>query len=236
MTEEIERQAALFAALAYAQNEALAVEKDARNDFHRYDYVSAEAVIGAKHHLNRHGLALIPLTSSFAPSESMAGHQVLSRDYVLTHEGGGTRLIEQKWVFAEGKGRPWDKALAGALTTSLAYLYRDLLALPRVDPSDDISGRDDRDHQPTPRSQRQAPSRPPEPPPRESMDEDEIFGWLNSAPITGTPEERREYVNARRDYAVALAELRTAIGGKDVFTAGPETVSSQPSVSSGTAP
>jgi cobalt-zinc-cadmium efflux system outer membrane protein len=47
---------------------------------------------------------------------------------------------------------------------------------------------------------------------------------------------RREYVNARRDYAVALAELRTAIGGKDVFSAGPETVTSQPLDSSGRAP
>jgi cobalt-zinc-cadmium efflux system outer membrane protein len=48
--------------------------------------------------------------------------------------------------------------------------------------------------------------------------------------------QRREYVNARRDYAVALAELRTAIGGKDVFSAGPETVTSQPLDSSGRAP
>jgi len=48
------------------------------------------------------------------------------------------------WPVVPDRGRPPDKALASALTTSLAYLLRDLLLMPRVDPADDLAGREDR--------------------------------------------------------------------------------------------
>jgi hypothetical protein len=51
-----------------------------------------------------------------------------------------------KWPFAEEKGRPLDKALAGALTSSLGYWLRSLLLVPRDD--EEMDKRDDRAHDP----------------------------------------------------------------------------------------
>ena len=47
----------------------------------------------------------------------------------------------------EDKGRPLDKALAGALTTSLAYYLRDLLLIPKQD-ENQVDKRDDTRHIP----------------------------------------------------------------------------------------
>ena len=46
------------------------------------------------------------------------------------------------------KGRPMDKAVATARTYALGYMLRDLLLLPRVEPSADVDARDDRGHEP----------------------------------------------------------------------------------------
>ena len=43
------------------------------------------------------------------------------------------------------KGRPIDKAEAGARTYALSYFLRDLLLIPRVDEGSDVDQRDDRD-------------------------------------------------------------------------------------------
>ena len=52
------------------------------------------------------------------------------------------------WPIIPEKGRPWDKAHAGALTSSLAYFLRDLLLMPRVEEGTDMdSGDRDRKRQ-----------------------------------------------------------------------------------------
>jgi hypothetical protein len=52
------------------------------------------------------------------------------------------------WPIIPEKGRPWDKAHAGALTSSLAYFLRDLLLMPRVEEGTDMdSGERDRKRQ-----------------------------------------------------------------------------------------
>ena len=42
------------------------------------------------------------------------------------------------WPIVTGKGKPLDKAVASARTSSLGYLIRDLLVAPRVHPTDDM--------------------------------------------------------------------------------------------------
>jgi hypothetical protein len=68
----------------------------------------------------------------------------LVRQFLLLHTSGEERVLSTSWPVVPDKGRPLDKATASAATTSLAYLLRDLLLAPRVDPSDDLAGREDR--------------------------------------------------------------------------------------------
>jgi len=155
--EQGEPLAQLYAALAKAQAAAESVGKDARNEHHRYAYASAEAVLIEAALLGEHGLALIPLAASWLQDGEW---RTLRRVYRLTHRAGASVELVQDWPYREEKGRPWDKTHAAALTSSLAYQYRDLLRIPRVDQEDDIAGRDDREHQPAPAPE-QTPKRPP---------------------------------------------------------------------------
>lgn len=150
---------ALAKALAKAQEKAKAVPHDSQNDYHKYWYTSAEAVIGeAKQALAGCGLAILPLSQELAAS----GERVdLHRTFVLLHESGEERTIFVAVPVIPERGRPLDKAVAGASTTSLSYLLRDLLLMPRVDPDDDLAGREDRD---PPAPQRQPAPRPTPPP------------------------------------------------------------------------
>lgn len=154
--------ARLYAALAKASGDARGVEKDSKNSFHKYSYASAESIIReAKDCLSRHGLALFPSRSDV---EQRGEQLVFRRTWTLAHEGGGTLTLEQvPWPIVPDKGRPIDKAVAGADTASLGYFLRDLLQIPRVDEGDDMDhdsrdrGRDrDRgahDERPDPRAE-----------------------------------------------------------------------------------
>lgn len=133
----------LCAALAAAQKKCRAVAHDAKNEFHRYRYTSSEAIIEeAKQAFADTGLALLPL----GPQLTKFGEQLtLTRSLLLMHTSGETiPLVIEHWPVIPDKGRPLDKAFASAITTSLAYFLRDLLQMPRCDPEDDISGREDR--------------------------------------------------------------------------------------------
>jgi hypothetical protein len=68
---------------------------------------------------------------------------------MLLHTSGERMEITIAWPVVPDRGRPLDKAVASAATTSLSYLLRDLLLMPRVDEADDIAGRDDT-HVPAP--------------------------------------------------------------------------------------
>jgi hypothetical protein len=137
------QSAELAKALALAQAKVKAVPHDSRNEFHKYAYTSAEAIIReGKDALTAAGLALVSQGQSLATIE---GHVELSRQFLLMHTSSGESLtITTAWPVVPDKGRPLDKATASAATTSLAYLLRDLLLMPRVDPADDLAGREDR--------------------------------------------------------------------------------------------
>jgi hypothetical protein len=135
-------QIALATSLQKAQASVRAIAHDARNDFHKYAYTSAEAIISeCKSALNSYGLTLLPTCQQIV----QVGEQiVLTRAFTLLHTSGEERPLTTAWPVVPDKGRPLDKAAASATTTSLAYLLRDLLLAPRVDPADDLAGREER--------------------------------------------------------------------------------------------
>jgi len=168
---ETPRPSALAAALATARDKCKAAHHDRRNTHQNFDYASAESVLrAAGEALDESGLSLVPLEQEMAVLQ--AGSKAvfsLNRRMLLCHSSGESMpLVLKGWPVVEGNGRPLDKAFAIALTTSLAYLYRDLLQMPRVAQSDDLAGRDDsaREEQPeAPKRRKPAPPAQPEPAP-----------------------------------------------------------------------
>lgn len=137
----------IAAALASARDKCLAAEKDSLNKYHNYRYASAESVISAaKEALCGSGLTIIPQRHKLKTQGS--GNQAvyfLDRWLVLAHASGDSiPLVIEDWPVIPDKGRPLDKALAIALTSSIAYLLRDLLQMPRVDPDEDMPAREDK--------------------------------------------------------------------------------------------
>jgi hypothetical protein len=132
----------LAKALALAQTRCKAVPHDKKNEYHGYRYTSAEAIlIEAKEALTAAGLALVPIGQDLVTGE---GHAEVRRTFLLMHLSGQSVPITASWPVVPDRGRPLDKAFAGAVTTSLAYLLRDLLVMPRVDEADDLAARQDR--------------------------------------------------------------------------------------------
>ena len=152
-TKQTDPQAALAAALNKAQGAAGAVSKGSRNNFHKYKYASAEALIEeGRSALHGAGLALVPDSQSIELGTG-DGMAVLKRTYTILHSGGGMLTMAQEWPVIPEKGRPMDKAVASAVTASLGYFLRDLLLMPRVDPADDLDS-NTRDSQPRGRENR----------------------------------------------------------------------------------
>lgn len=130
--------ASLAAALAAAQGAGKAVAKDGHNRFHGYRYATADSIIAAgRELLSEHGLALIPTQSQVDGWERSGENRFeLKRGWKLCHTSGESIDCYVAWPIVLEKGRPLDKATAIADTSSLAYLLRDLLLLPRGDESD----------------------------------------------------------------------------------------------------
>lgn len=118
----------LMAALAEAQIAVNGVEKNARNEYAGYDYVSADGMVRQlRVALLDAGLAF------FRAGWHIDGDKVVS-EFALVHpKSGAHKIIKAEMPVFEAKGRPLDKAVLGALTTSLSYVLRDLLLVPRVD-------------------------------------------------------------------------------------------------------
>lgn len=134
----------LAKALSEARDRCKTAHKDSRNEYHKYDYASSEAVLqAAAEALHGSGLAILPVRSWMTAIDSSL---FLQRQFLVAHVSGECMPLELRdWPVIPERGRPLDKAYAGALTTSLAYFLRDLLGMPRVDPEDDVAGREDRE-------------------------------------------------------------------------------------------
>ena len=145
-SNETKKAGGLAAALLVAQRSLQAVEKDATNSFHRYAYVSAEQMIGAARSA-LHSAGLVVFRREWNLRED--GVSVFSLVEVAHPDSGERMLCDFCFPVVCEKGRPIDKAVAGALTTSLSYFLRDLLLVPREDEGA-MDRRDDRPTQPQP--------------------------------------------------------------------------------------
>ena len=129
------------AALLVAQSSVDSIAKDARNSFHNYAYVSADGMIGAAR-AALHVAGLVVRRSRWElASDGCTVASTFETHYPPT---GETWTDTVSWPIVVEKGRPVDKAVAGALTTSFGYWLRDLLALPREDDAVSMDRRDDR--------------------------------------------------------------------------------------------
>ncbi len=141
MENNPETQSRLFAALAKAQADLRGVEKGSRNDYHRYDYASAEDMMAAAtDSLGKFGLAFVCVGSIFDNAAN-----VVTAAYILTHEDGGMmKLGSHQITVHPDKGRPMDKAISTALTYLQAYTLRGVFNIPRVPEGTERDSQDDR--------------------------------------------------------------------------------------------
>jgi hypothetical protein len=121
----------LSKALLKAQAEVAGVVKNARNEFAKYDYVSADGMVSQlRNALISNGL-LFNRSSWFVEGTALP---LVRSNFSLIHvESGEERHFVADVPIVETKGRPADKAVLGAVTTALSYTLRDLLLVPRVD-------------------------------------------------------------------------------------------------------
>jgi len=137
--------ATIFAALVDAQKAAKALSADSRNQHQGYNYTSAESLIyEGRAVLSAAGLALLPGEVRVLVDGASVKVAIT---YTLAHRSGETYSWVREWPAIEQKGRPLDKAVAGATTSALGYTIRDLLLLPRDDEFAAMDRRDDTDHE-----------------------------------------------------------------------------------------
>lgn len=139
------------------------IEKRGRNTFHGYEYATAEDVMDACRAALISGGMMLD-ASEWDLEERAAGTFLLRQVVRVVHESGEVRERRIVWPVVPEKGRPIDKAVAVALTASLAYCIRGMLVAPRGIGEPDMSDRDDRSFQP-PKPQ-QARPQPQASPPR----------------------------------------------------------------------
>ncbi len=163
MTKEQNKTDSLDAALLRAQSTLKAVGKDATNSFHRYNYTSSEGMLSACREA-LHGAGLVVRRTHWTIEQGGEFGNLVSW-IVCAHPASGTELKDSvTWPIVPEKGRPLDKALAGALTSSLNYYLRDLLQVPREEET--MDSRDDRERdvrpqpKPAPKPQPQAAPKP----------------------------------------------------------------------------
>ncbi len=170
------------AALSAAQAEVESPGKDGHNKFHKYDYTTAESMLGAsKGPLGNHGLSA--RLGDFETQYEKVNGEVwpVKATFWLDWEGGESVSSTFTYPAIEGKGRPADKAIAGALTTMTGYYLRGLLNIPRgLDGG--ISGRDDTAYQGRSQSDRRPPQRQQQRPskPQDAPLRPAVFGRLRA--------------------------------------------------------
>ncbi len=165
-----ERAATFDDALLAAQRSIRNVPKNGRNKFHKYDYTTAEDMIGAtRHALHEQGLVAERVGCSIVPvpmdcivqdkdgSQSLTDVVWMLRSMMRVSHAptGELREGEFDYPICPEKGRPLDKAASASMSTSLSYWLRDLLQVPRCDSEVDVGRHEVAERQqPPPRAQR----------------------------------------------------------------------------------
>tara|TARA_R110002167_G_scaffold63758_1_gene180139 strand:+ start:291 stop:812 length:522 start_codon:yes stop_codon:yes gene_type:complete len=124
--------------LQAAQKHATAVEKGSRNDFAKYDYASAEEIIGHVRPLfSEHGLGVFRIGWEplrwVVTNDGEAAHKVKVWFQITAAGCQESWITSVIWPVVVTKGRPEDKAEASALTDATKYWLLGILLLPRAD-------------------------------------------------------------------------------------------------------
>ena len=116
----------LWGALMDAQSSVSSVAKDAKNDWGKYGYTSAEEMISqCRKALLSHGLV-------FARTHWTLQEDKVISHFALVHPKSGETLEFGNDMLVVPSKNP-DKSILAALTTVMNYALRDLLLIPRVD-------------------------------------------------------------------------------------------------------
>lgn len=123
----------VWAALKEAQQSIEAVGKGSQNQFHGYNYTSAEDMLKACRKA-LHDAGLVAYRLSWKINSTEAGVMVSSNFCIALADNDEESVCANvEYPAIPGNGRPLDKAISAALTTSFSYWLRDMLMLPRVD-------------------------------------------------------------------------------------------------------
>jgi hypothetical protein len=147
----------LGAALLKAQGAIQNVAKGSENVYHKYAYTSADDMVAAAREALHSGGLTVHVERHELLADLVPEMVVVRTTFALMHQSGESRSYVFELPAIADKGRPLDKAILGAKTTSLAYFLRDLLQIPRVD-ENEVDRRDDRDHVPAPQAPRTQPA------------------------------------------------------------------------------
>lgn len=165
--------AALFAALAKAQQQARTVGKDGNNAQGRYKYSTAEAMVrGARAAMADTGLAILSTWTqepADVPQDIDIGKQFVCatvvEHFVLTHADGGYIQGRAELDAIASRGRSPEKAVAAAATYMHGFVLRHLLNLDRAEEGEHaVDRRNDGDFVPRgrPAPQQRPPNASPE--------------------------------------------------------------------------
>ena len=131
MTEQ--KPTGVWTALKQAQESIEAVGKGSQNQYHGYSYTSAEDMLKACRKA-LHDAGLVAFRLSWKINSTEAGVMVSSHFCIgLADNDEESVCANVEYPAIPGNGRPLDKAISAALTTSFSYWLRDMLMLPRVD-------------------------------------------------------------------------------------------------------
>jgi len=119
-------RAEFWTAMMKAQMGLESVSKDATNDWGKYGYTSAEQMI-TKCRQTLLGNGLVFSRTNW----ELVDDKVCSEFLIVHAESGQQIRFSNQMVFVGGKNP--DKAVLAALTTSMNYMLRDLLLIPRVE-------------------------------------------------------------------------------------------------------
>lgn len=135
--------------LAIAQAKATTVESDGYNAHHKYYYPTIAAIAcKAREAMDAGGLFLTRLSAQLVPLPKWLGNTgaaaMVECRYILGHRSGHRLpIIRVSAPVIPERGRPLDKATAGAITLAHRYLLAGLFNMGWCDPSEDPDQRND---------------------------------------------------------------------------------------------
>lgn len=142
--DRVQSNPKLASALVKAQAKAKSILRDTKNPTFERKYTSSDSMIGeAKDLFNEEGLAVLPISFESLPESALVECDAkttfilrpvtIRRWFKLMHTSGEFEIIgPYDWPTNPNKGTPTNLAFAATDTLSLAYVYRDLLGLPRL--------------------------------------------------------------------------------------------------------